>query len=239
MTSDECTVYELRQYTLQPGSRDAFVRLFESELLDAQDAAGMHIVGQFRDLDRPDVFVWMRGFTSMRRRFESLTAFYDGPVWAAHRNAANAMMIDSDDVLLLEPAEVGRSLAGQVAARPPLAASSADAAELMVAICPLVPADTNRYLRAHRRQLAPLLRRCGGRPLPPLLSLHAPNTFPRLPVREDEHVVVTVTLFPDHLGPVALRANPGYRTAADELDTLASGPVHRLRLAPTPRSALR
>ena len=32
-----------------------------------------------------------------------LAAFYDGPVWRAHRDEANATMIDSDDVLLLRP----------------------------------------------------------------------------------------------------------------------------------------
>ena len=38
-----------------------------------------------------------------RGRREALTAFYGGPVWAEHRDAANATMVDSDDVLLLRP----------------------------------------------------------------------------------------------------------------------------------------
>ncbi|MEU0397925.1 hypothetical protein ABZ208_35265 [Streptomyces sp. NPDC006208] len=37
----------------------------------------------------------------MTRRRRSLEAFYTGPVWRKHRDAANATMIDSDDVLLL------------------------------------------------------------------------------------------------------------------------------------------
>src|SRR5690349_4070925 len=110
MTTRNCTVYELRQYTLHPGTRDTFVRLFETELLDTQDAAGPYVLGQFRDVNRPDVFVWVRGFADMQRRHQALTASYDGPVWAAHRAAANAMMIDSDDVLLLEPAADGQVL---------------------------------------------------------------------------------------------------------------------------------
>ena len=62
------------------------------------------MLGQFRDLDDADRFVWLRGFESMAARPAALGAFYDGPVWKAHREAANATMIDSDDVLLLQPA---------------------------------------------------------------------------------------------------------------------------------------
>ena len=100
-------VIELRQYTLRPGTRDAFAALFDAELAEPQEAAGMRVLGQFRDLDRPDMFVWLRGFPDMEVRRRALHAFYDGPVWAAHRDAANGMMLDSDDVLLLEPAGTG------------------------------------------------------------------------------------------------------------------------------------
>jgi hypothetical protein len=55
-------VYELRQYTLRPGARRAFVALFDAELVESQENAGMLVLGQFTDLDRPDVFVWVRGF---------------------------------------------------------------------------------------------------------------------------------------------------------------------------------
>src|SRR5207248_8870140 len=59
----------------------------------------MHVVGQFRDLDDPDRFVWLRAFDSMPARQAALEAFYYGPVWRAHRDAANDTMIDSDDAL--------------------------------------------------------------------------------------------------------------------------------------------
>ena len=98
----ECQVYELRQYTLCPHMRGDFEDLFDAELVEPQEAAGMRVLGQFRDLDRPDVFVWIRGFADLAARHRALHAFYDGPVWHAHRDAANAMMLDSDDVLLLD-----------------------------------------------------------------------------------------------------------------------------------------
>jgi hypothetical protein len=96
-------VIEFRQYTLRPGQRDALVDLFDSELVEPQEAEGMPILGQFRDLDDPDRFVWLRGFPSLETRAPSLQAFYGGPTWREHGPKANATMIDSDDVLLLRP----------------------------------------------------------------------------------------------------------------------------------------
>ncbi|NUW40536.1 NIPSNAP family protein [Nonomuraea rhodomycinica] len=97
-------IYELRRYTLHPGRRDTLIELFEREFVESQEAVGIGVAGQFRDLDAPDIFFWMRKFPDMEARRVALAAFYGGPVWKAHREAANATMIDSDDVLLLRPA---------------------------------------------------------------------------------------------------------------------------------------
>jgi hypothetical protein len=67
----------------------------------------MTLVGQFRDLDEPNRFVWLRGLADMPSRARSLEGFYGGAVWKAHREAANATMIDSDNLLLLRPARPG------------------------------------------------------------------------------------------------------------------------------------
>ena len=96
-------VIELRQYRMKPGRRDALIDLFEREFVESQEAHGMSLVGQFRDLDAPDRFVWMRGFTDMESRKTALEGFYGGPIWQAHREAANATLDDNDDVLLLKP----------------------------------------------------------------------------------------------------------------------------------------
>jgi hypothetical protein len=239
MAIPQWAVYELRQYTLHPGTRDEFVRLFERHLLETQDAAGMRVLGQFCDGDRPDVFVWMRAFPDMEQRRKSLTAFYYGPVWAAYRAAANAMMIDSDDVLLLEPACAGRLLSDRVGSRPPLEATAPGATLVEVTICPVRPADAARCVREHVHGVIPLQRASGADPLPPLQTLRATNTFPQLPVHEDRHVVVTMARFAEPAAAERLVADPAYRSATDRVATPAVGPVQRLRLTPTPRSALR
>ena len=97
-------VVELRQYTLRPGQREVLIELFERELIEPQEAVGMQILGQFRDLDRPDRFVWLRGFSDMESRAAGAHRFLWRSGVGSMGSAANATMIDSDDVLLLRPA---------------------------------------------------------------------------------------------------------------------------------------
>src|SRR5579859_1595599 len=100
-------IVELRQYTLHPGQRDVLIDLFDERFVESQEAVGMTVLGQFRDLDDSDRFVWLRGFDDMSRRAQALASFYGGPAWKEHCNEANQTMIDSDNVLLLRPAAKG------------------------------------------------------------------------------------------------------------------------------------
>ncbi len=77
------------------------------------------MLGQFRDLDVSNRFVWLRGFPDMVARQQALEAFYGGPVWARHGPAAAATMIDSDDVLLLRPYRVHCAITPNARRRPP------------------------------------------------------------------------------------------------------------------------
>ncbi|MEV7397935.1 NIPSNAP family protein [Aeromicrobium sp. NPDC092404] len=157
-------IIELRQYTLKPGRRDAFVERFEREFVDTQQAVGIDVLGMFADLDDADRFVWFRGFSSLQQRDASLAAFYDGPVWAALRDETNADLIDSDDVLMLRPRP----------GKPGLPVSVFG--ELAVRVWSLD--DGSSALEAAID--------AGGGDM--LLSHPGPNTF-RLPVRDDRVVV--------------------------------------------------
>src|SRR5437763_15643823 len=99
-----CPIVELRQYTLHPGKRDVLIDLFDREFIEPQEAIRIKVIGQFRDVDDPDRFVWLRGFREMASRAKALQDFYGGAVWKAHREAANCTMVDSNDVLLLRSA---------------------------------------------------------------------------------------------------------------------------------------
>lgn len=74
-------IFELRRYRLLPGRREALIRLFDSEFIEPQETLGMRVEGEFRDLDDPDCFVWVRSFEDMDARTEALASFYDGPAW--------------------------------------------------------------------------------------------------------------------------------------------------------------
>jgi len=100
------TVLELHQDTLQPGTRDVLINLFDKYLVEGQEQCGIHVVGQFRDLDNQNRFVWLRSFSSMARRPRSLSDFYDGRAWKEHRAIATSTTIDSQNVLLLRPAKL-------------------------------------------------------------------------------------------------------------------------------------
>ena len=69
-------VVELRQYTLHPGKRDVLIDLFDREFIESQEELGMTVIGQFRDVDDADRFVWLRGFHDMASRAQGLAAFY-------------------------------------------------------------------------------------------------------------------------------------------------------------------
>jgi hypothetical protein len=168
---------------LQSGQRDTLIELFDAELLAPQEADGMHIVGQFRDLDDPDRFVWLRGFPSMEQRRRSLEAFYYGPVWKQHRDAANATMIDSDDVLLLRP--LGTSArAGHAGADTPHAGA------YTVEIHPVEPDVAASADGGVLETLPPMPS--GSRSVGGYATLRAQNTFPALPVRDDVVAIVRV-----------------------------------------------
>ncbi|MET9515630.1 NIPSNAP family protein [Streptomyces sp. NPDC002994] len=240
-----CPVVELRQYTLYPGQRDVLIDLFDREFVESQEAVGMTVLGQFRDLDDPDRFVWLRGFDDMPRRAEALESFYGGPVWQAHRDKANATMADSDDVLLLRPASprggfpepVGaRQVPGEPAALPP----SLVLATIWYGHGPFDAA----FVEFFERRVRPVLAETGGEPLAYLRSEHAPNTFPALPVRMNEEVFVWFARFTDegHIDDHLNRLRHSERWREDVLPALSerwARTPQRLRLAPTERSILR
>src|SRR5687767_8569857 len=181
-------VVELRQYTLHPGRRDELIELFDREFVETQEAVGIQVIGQFRDLDEPDRFVWLREFNDMAAREHSLHAFYGGPIWKAHRDAANVTMIDSDNVLLLRPA---RPTSGFT-----LNHSERRASDNNTALKGFVSA-TIHYFDAgvasdfssfFEQKMKPTLTEAGALILAYFVTEDSANNFPALPVREGENV---------------------------------------------------
>ncbi|GAA4607808.1 hypothetical protein BJY16_006525 [Actinoplanes octamycinicus] len=184
-------IVELRQYTLRPGRRDELIELFDREFVESQERLGMSVLGQFRDRDRPDVFVWLRGFPDMAVRGRALPEFYGGPVWREHGPAANATMVDSDDVLLLR-AIVPPPRSPRDTGRP----ASALTATIWYRDRPF----DDEFERWFAGQ--------GSGAVAVFTSEYSANDFPRLPVREGEHAFLWFSTedaevaVPDHFAVV-------------------------------------
>jgi hypothetical protein len=235
-----CGVIELRQYTLKPGQRDVLIALFEREFIEGQEAHPMRLIGLFRDLDRPDRFVWLRGFTDMPTRAEALSDFYGGPVWKAHSASANATMIDSDNVLLLRPLRADTGFPDA-----PLPPDDTGPPTRAVVEARLLYAATDMpqaRIEAAVEALDAALRTVGGTRLAVLVSEHAANNFPRLPVREGEHLLAWFAALTDEAARARLRAaladSPAWHQAEAALTDGAPRTPEALRLAPTARSRL-
>jgi hypothetical protein len=225
-------IVELRQYTLHPQRRDALIELFDREFVETQETEGMSVMGQFRDLGDPDRFVWLRGFADMASRARGLQGFYGGPVWAAHRDAANATMIDSDDVLLLRPAWNGAGLAHDPARRAGHAANKAPPGLVDVTVFSLNDVAGPALLDFCRERMTSVLRQAGGLVQGWYVTEPSPNNFPRLPVREGENVLVAVAVFED------LADKNWLRDVAPTLSQWLIKQPHSMKLAPTARSAI-
>jgi hypothetical protein len=235
-------VLEMRQYKIVAGQRDAFVGLFEREFIGSQEVLGMRLVGQYRDLDDPNRFVWLREFPDMAHRGAALTSFYTGPVWQAHRNEANPMLDDNDNVLLLKPA-AGRDFA-PAAERAPLGAASPPRGMVVATIYYLWKDPNETFVSFFDTRMRPAIEAAGMPVLAAFVPETQPNNFPRLPVRQGEKVFVWFTRVADQAAytraQARLHAMPAWRGAvAAGLADAEERPPQILRLDPTPRAALR
>ena len=238
-----CPIVELRQYTLHPGQRDVLIELFDREFVESQEELGMDVIGQFRDLDRPNRFVWLRGFRDMHSRARALEDFYGGPVWKAHRDAANATMIDSDNVLLLRPARTGSEF--QIRNDRSTVGAKGTGKGLIVATIYYFDASvTDEFVGFFENAIRQVLTEEGASVLAYFVTEHTKNNFPRLPVREGENVFVWFSSFQDRIAyadhVVALsRSRQWLDEVSRKLERWLKRNPQVLKLSPTGRSRLR
>jgi hypothetical protein len=239
-----CPVVELRQYTLHPGKRDVLIELFDREFVESQEALGIKVIGQFRDLDYLDRFVWLRGFRDMTSRAKALSDFYGGPVWKTHRHAANATMIDSDNVLLLRPAVPKSGFSLENMKRPPVGSDELPTSVVVTTIYYFERSVPSDFINFFEQTLKPVATSLGATISAYFVTENSENTFPALPVREGENVFVWFSIFQDSA------AYENYETALsqserwhDEVSVGLTSYFDRapeiLKLAPTAGSQLR
>ncbi len=234
-----CAVVDLRQYTLHPGRRDALIQVFDEAFVEGQEAEGMHIVGQFRDLDDPDRFVWLRGFADLPAREKALNGFYYGPVWKARGGEANVTMLDSDNALLLRPIDLGPAYPALDAPRPPIGATTVPPSVVAGAVYHRGSADDG-FPEYFADQVAPVLTSTGATLAATFETLAAENNFPALPLR-DKTVFAWFATFRNDAAYAEHRrqldASRSWQTKIlPELTCRSIAPPQQLRLRPTARS---
>jgi hypothetical protein len=183
-------VVELRRYVLKPGRRDELIDLYERNFIELQEACGMLPTGHFRDLDDPDRFIWFREFPDMPARRKALTAFYvDSAGWRENRDAANATLVDTDNVLLLRPARPQSGFDHRGLQRAELTQPTGSQTFVAVAVLMLDAPAGERFVAEFEREVLGGLARDAER-MAYFVTEDQPNDFPRLPVREREWAFV-------------------------------------------------
>lgn len=220
------------------------IDLFDREFIETQEAVGIKVIGQFRNVDDPDRFVWLRGFRDMASRAKALQDFYGGPVWKAHREAANATMVNSDNVLLLRPAAPMSGFSLENMKRPPVGADNVPSSLIVATIYYFEAPVTGDFVDFFEHSLKPIAKSFGAAISAYFVTENSENTFPALPVREGETVFVWFSIFEDSVAyenyVAALSRSEQWRgEVSNGLALHVKKAPEILKLAPTARSQLR
>ena len=179
-------VIELRNYLLKPGTRDSFIEYFKDHFVESQNILGAYTPGLFRVKGEDDRFFWIRGFDTIQERSRFLPAFYGGEIWKEFGPAANDMMLEWHNVHLIKPLANNNN-------------SFPQGKELFVI----------DYYKAKDKQLDELIDLFNTEYIPLLnkwninaalwVSEMQENDFPRLPVYQDENLLVVIISYNNEL----------------------------------------
>ena len=85
--------FELRQYRINPGQRERWIKLMEEAIIPFQVSKGMVVVGSFIAQQDPDLYIWMRRFENEEERERLYKAVYESDYWQnVIRPQANEML---------------------------------------------------------------------------------------------------------------------------------------------------
>jgi hypothetical protein len=231
-------VVELRRYRTAPGELARFVRCFDTWFPEAFEQLGAMVFGQFTERGHADCFTWLRGFRDMDARAVVNASFYYGPVWKEHRVEVNAILPDSDNVLLLQPLHATTAVP-TLPAMDPFGEPAGTKGVVVAQLFPVRKGEEAAFAAKAEAAFA-RYRMDGVHAAGILVSLDAPNNFPQLPVRTDGPWLVWLGIVRDE-DTVQSRLLPAMAEAERTLaeGSLLRGAAERVLMDPTPRSRLR
>jgi NIPSNAP protein len=229
---------EFRRYVTKEGERAHFIAYFDSYFPEAMQQLGAVVFGQFADRGHPTHFTWLRGFHDMAARAVVNASFYYGPVWREHRTKVNAILPDSDNVMLMRPLHANQDVTVLPAVDPVLEPNRAGG----VVVAQIFPVKKGSEDAFAAKAEAAFKRYAidGVHPAGILVTLDAPNSFPQLPIRSDGPWLVWLGVVRDD-ATLSKHLAPQLDQVERELSAtgLTRAPVERLVMDPTPRSRLR
>ena len=231
-------VVEFRRYVTSDGELAHFVKYFDTYFPEAFEQLGAMVFGQFTERGHPNHFTWLRGFRDINARPIVNAAFYYGPLWKEHRIKVNAILPDSDNVMLLRPLHADQGITVLPAVDP--VAEEHGAQGVVVAQIFAVKKGREEAFAKQAEAAFAGYRVDGVHPAGVLVSLDVPNNFPQLPIRTDGPFLVSLGVVRDN---ATLDERLAPRLAAVEQSLVASGALRgtpeRVVMDPTPRSRLR
>jgi hypothetical protein len=231
-------VVEFRRYVTSDGELTHFVKYFDAYFPEAFEQLGAMVFGQFTERGHPNRFTWLRGFHDINARPIVNAAFYYGPLWKEHRVKVNAILPDSDNVMLLRPLHADEGVSVLPAVDP--VTEERGAHGVVVAQIFAVKKGQEEAFAKQAEAAFAAYRIDGVHPAGVLVSLDVPNNFPQLPIRTDGPFLVWLGVVRDS---ATLEKQLAPRLAAAEQSLAASdllrGTPERVVMDPTPRSRLR
>ena len=219
---------EFRNYQITEGHVPEFRDHFEAHYLAPQEVHGMHVLGLFEVVDRPDRIVWVRAYADATQRASGLTAWYEhDPEWLSTRAEANRYLERYDNVLLLRPSAGGPEFAAEHVPHAERGTDDGGDAGFVLAIEYPLTSGQEDLSDEQERGLELVLSERGVRELGRLVTARVENEYPRLPVRDDDVALWLVA-----------GAEQTLRTMASEMSQVIPGAT-TLLLKPTASSTLR
>lgn len=186
---------EFRRYVTTEGERQHFATYFDTFFPEAFEQLGAIAFGSFLERGSSTHFTWIRGFHTINDRAIANAAFYYGPVWKEHKAAVNAILPDSDNVMLLTPLIPDRGVMLLPAVDPVMEAEGAHG--IVAAQIFTIKAGSVDAFAQQAEHVFALYRASGVREAGVLVTLDVPNNFPQLPVRTDGPYLVWLGIIKD------------------------------------------
>ncbi len=98
-------LFELRHYYIVPGRREEFIEVMEQLAIPFQLSKGMVVLGGFRDLEDPDLYIWLRRYRDEQERQRLYDAVYGSEFWKneVRPRIADLLLREKSRTHLMEP----------------------------------------------------------------------------------------------------------------------------------------